>query len=408
MPEFTYRGRDTEGRLTQGTRNAATQDAVATQLLLEGIIPIEIMLPQRATGSFLRKLPRIFFPKRVTSSQMLMLCRQLYALTRSGVPILNAVRGLSEMTDFPALQKTLSSVADDISSGQSLANALQGHPKFFSDFFVRMIQVGENTGRLDEAFLHISNYLELEDVTLKRMRAVFRYPLFVITAIIGAVIIINIFVIPNFAKLYSNFHAVLPLPTRILMAVSNFMMNDWGYLLIVIAGLIFGIHYYLHTPAGQMLWGKWQLRLPIVGDIFKRIILSRFARNFALMIRSGLSLTQGIRLVAATLSNAYVKACIEDMDQHIEHGESVTAAATHAGVFPPLVLQMLAVGEETGRLDSMLDEVGQFYDREVDYDLKRLADRLEPILLIGVACLVLMLALGVFLPMWDMVNFAKN
>jgi len=275
-------------------------------------------------------------------------------------------------------------------------------PKIFSHLYVSMIQVGENTGRLDESFLQISEYLELEKGTRDRIKAALRYPVIVIVAIAAAIAVINLFVIPAFAKVYSGLNAELPWATKVLIATSNFTVANWPFIL---AGLIFiyaGIVMYIRTDNGRYKWDKYKLRLPIIGSIINRSLLARFSRSFAMATRAGVPLIQTMTVVSRAADNSYISERILDMRNGIERGDTLTRTAAATNLFTPLVLQMMSVGEETGAVDDLLQEVAEYYEREVDYDLKNLSAAIEPILIVAIGIMVFILALGVFLPMWDL------
>jgi MSHA biogenesis protein MshG len=265
-----------------------------------------------------------------------------------------------------------------------------------------MVRVGEETGRLDEAFKRITDYLELEKETRQRIKAAIRYPVFVFIAIGIAIGVINIFVIPVFADLFAKSNVPLPWQTRLLMATSNFFVAWWPVILGGLLGAAFGFRGYINTEKGRYWWDKNKLKIPIVGGILHRATLGRFARAFSMALTSGVPLVQAMTVVARSVDNEYIAEHILNMRNGIERGESLTRTATITNQFTPLVLQMLSVGEETGEVDNLLVEVADFYEREVDYDIKNLSASIEPILIIAVGIMVLILALGVFLPMWDL------
>ena len=335
-------------------------------------------------------------------------CRQLYSLTKAGVPLLRAVRGLGQSASHPLMRETLDAVVIELTNGKSLSASMKEHPRVFSELFVSMISVGENTGRLDETLLQLAQYFEQEMETRRRIKSAMRYPTFVLVAITLAMSVLNIKVIPQFASMFSRFGVELPLPTRILIATSNFFVHYWPLMLGAVIVSWIALKAWRQTPAGGEKWDKFRLKVPIVGDIVNRAQLSRFSRTFSLMIRAGVPLNQAIQMSAESLGNNYLENRLIEMKNGIESGSSIAAMARQSGVFTPLVLQMIAVGEETGQVDDLLLEVSDFYDREVDYDLKTLTARIEPILLFIVAIMVLVLALGIFLPMWSLLDVARG
>jgi MSHA biogenesis protein MshG len=299
-------------------------------------------------------------------------------------------------------------VRSDLEGGMSMAVSLNAHPKVFGTLFISMISVGENTGQLDQAFRQLSVYLELERETRKRIKQATRYPMFVLIAMGVGLTVINMFVIPAFAKVFAQFHAQLPLPTRFLIGTSQFFQDYWWLMGLMLAGGIYGFISWTQSEAGALRWDQIKLRLPIVGGLFERIALGRFTRTFAMMYRAGVPLLQTLSINSVSVGNRYIGQAILNMREGVERGEALTRTATASGLFTPLVLQMMAVGEEAGALDDLFIEVADFYEQEVDYDLKQLADAIEPILIVGMGVMVLVLALGVFLPMWDLSSAAKG
>ena len=406
MAKYQYKGRDAQGALITGQLDAVNAEAVATQLNSRGLIPLSIQEVAAAAGNSFdfAKL----FRKRISVEELIIFSRQMYSLNKAGVPIIRALRGLAGSIKNETLKETLYDVADTLESGVDLASSLNRHPEIFSPLYVSVIHVGENTGRLDLAFKQVAGYLELERDTKKRIGEATRYPLFVIVAIVIAIGVINVLVVPAFAKLFSSFNAELPWQTQFLISCSNFTVNNWYWLLLAIIGSILACRYYIATDIGGLNWDRMKLRIPLVGGIFERINLGRFARTYAMVARAGVPIIQALNVVGSAVGNRYIESKINAMRTRIERGENFSRVAQNSGMFSELVLQMISVGEETGTMDDLLDEVADFYEQEVDYDLKSLGDKIEPILLLIVAGMVLILALGVFLPMWDLSSAVKG
>jgi len=404
MPLFRYKARDRHGDAIKGTLEAASSDAVAAQLLEGGMTPVDIApaAEESPRGLSLQNL----FPAKVTNSDLIQFSRQMHSLTKAGVPMLSALHGLARSTRNPLLAATIASVAESLESGRDLASALGEHDEIFSLFYVSMVRIGETTGRLDEIFLQLGQYLEKDKRTRDQIRSALRYPSFVIAAIIAAIAILNLFVIPTFAKVFASFGADLPLATRVLMATSQFTVAHWPELLALLVALLLAARHYVAREQGRYNWHKWKLKLPLAGDIIYRATLARFMRLFAMAIHAGVPLITALTVVARALDNDYVEERILSMQGGIERGESITQTAAATGLFDALVLQMMAVGEETGAIDTLLGEVGEYYEDEVEYDIQRLSARIEPILTVVIAVIVLVLALGVFLPMWSLADVA--
>lgn len=406
MASFKYTGRNHSGSQVKGAMEAVNSSAVAEQLLRKNITPISIIAKEQKTDTNLasKDVGELFGLTRVSLGQLIVFSRQMYALMRSGVPILRAINGMAESSTSITLKKALIDIASQLEGGYTLSSALNQHPKIFSPLFVSLIHVGENTGQLEESFLKLTAYLEREQATRKRIKTALRYPTMVLVAIFTALVILNIWVIPTFANMFSKLGADLPFMTKFLIASSEFFVNFWPYMLLVGVLAFFGVRQGLKTEKGRYQWDRRKIKLPIIGSIIERSILARFSHSFGIILKAGIPMTTGLTLVADAVDNAYMREKIIAMRQAIESGESLLRSALASTLFTPLVVQMISVGEETGRVDELLKEVGDYYEREVDYDLSTLTARIEPLLLIVVAAMVLVLALGIFTPMWDMAS----
>ena len=400
MPFFAYKGRNGRGEAVQGILEGADSSAVAGQLFGLGVVPLEIKpsaAPSEGTGFSLS-----FRRKKIDPMEVLLFSRQLYTLLKAGVPIMGALKGLEESTENPRFAEVVRDLRESLDTGRELSASLARHPEVFGQFYTAMVSVGEGTGRLEEVFLRLFHHLEFEKFMRDQVKSAIRYPTFVVVTMGIAIVIINIWVIPAFAKIYAGFKAELPVMTKLLIGFSNFMVEYWPFLLAGLVGAIFGFRAWVGTAVGRMLWDRMKLRIPVAGPIILKATLARFARSFSLAFRSGVPVTSGLSLVANTVENVYVSERIIRMREGVERGESVLRTARDAGVFTPVVLQMIAVGEETGALDDLTGEIAELYQREVEYDLKNLSSQIEPILIIMLGILVLILALGVFLPIWDL------
>ncbi len=409
MAQFRYSGRNAQGARVSGLVEAASLDQAANELLAQQITPLQIDAQQADKGAdVLQQLLERLRRRRVELDELIIFCRQMYSLSKAGVPIIRAIGGLAESTRNLYLREVLQAVRSDLERGLGLAVAMNVHPRVFNTLFISMVSVGENTGQLDGAFRQLSSYLELERETRKRLKQATRYPLFVLSAMGVALAVINLFVIPAFAKVFEQFKAELPWATRVLIGTSQFFQDYWWLLLILLVGGLYGFLRWTKTEQGALHWDRLKLRLPIVGGIFERIALARFTRTFAMMYKAGVPLLQTLSINSASVGNKYIGQAVLGMREGIERGEALTRTAAASGLFTPLVLQMMAVGEETGALDDLFVEVADFYEQEVDYDLKQLADAIEPILIVAMGVLVLILALGVFLPMWELGSAAQG
>jgi MSHA biogenesis protein MshG len=402
--KFIYTGKNAVGDNVKGKIEAANRQEAQEILNKSNIITIEIDIDDQS-DSFIDKLN---FFNNPTLVDLLIFTRQMYALLKAGVPIIRSINIVSDSCKNQKLSSALSNIAARLEAGYALAVSISKYHRFFPKLMGSLINVGEQTGTLDDIFKQIGIYLEKERETKKRIKIATRYPILVLTVITIAVVIVNIFVVPAFAKFFAGFKITLPLPTRILIATSNFFVNYWWVLIAIIIGLIFMWISYINTKHGKLMFDKYKTSVPLIGGIIERSLLSRFTRSFALCFKSGMPLLEAIQIIAATSDNTYMEKKILEMKASIEHGESMTIAAKNTKLFTSLVLQMILIGEESGELDRLLDEVSNFYEQELDYDLKQLSSLIEPILISVMACIVLLLALGIYLPMWDLVQVAAG
>ncbi len=406
MASFKYIGRNNNGGQVKGAMEAASTSAVAEQLLRKSITPISISASAEKKSESLasKDVGEIFGFNKVTLDELIIFSRQMYALMRSGVPILRAINGMADSSNSVTLKKALVNIGSQLEGGYTLSSALNLHPEIFGKLFVSLIHVGENTGQLEESFLKLTNYLEREQATKKRIKTALRYPSMVLIALSAALVIMNIFVIPTFTSMFAKLGANLPLATKFLIASSSIFVNYWPHMFAACVFAYFSLQKSLKTEKGRYQWDKRKIKLPIIGSIIERSILARFSHSFGIILKAGVPMTTGLTLVADAVDNSFMQKKIIAMRVSIESGESLLRSAVASALFTPLVLQMIAVGEETGRVDELLKEVGDYYEREVDYDLSTLTARIEPLLLVVVAAMVLVLALGIFTPMWDMAS----
>lgn len=407
MPTFEYQGRSSQGQAAKGQLDAANMDAAATALIERGITPVAIK-PVASAGKTDIQLGALFGPEKVKAIDLIMFCRQMYTITKSGIPLVRGIRGLAAGLKHLEFQRVLNDVAARLESGSGLSAAMGKHPKVFGNLFVSMINVGESTGSLDQVFSQMAFYMERDEETRKSIKSATRYPMFVVIALAIAVTVVNVAVIPKFADMFKQFKAELPLVTKLLIGTSNLFVNYWWALLLGGAAVVGGAWYYLSTPQGAIVWGQKKLKMPVIGSIIDRASMARYARSFSLMLRAGVPLNQALTLCSRAIDNPYLSMKIDRIRRGIERGDSLLRTHTQAEMLTPLVLQMIAVGEESGKVEELLAEVADFYEREVDYDLKKLSDSIEPILIVFMAVFVAILALGIFLPMWDMYNVQKS
>jgi MSHA biogenesis protein MshG len=402
MAYFRYRGRSARGDLLTGRLEADSVNAVAARILNLGITPIEIG-PDQLEVANLQQLLQRFGAGRPKTTDLVLFARQMYSITKAGLPLLRGLRGLAQSTNNTVLRDALHDVLQSLESGRDLASSLARHADIFPPLFLSMVRVGESTGTLDGAFLRLCEYLSQDQDVQDRVKNAIRYPLIVMGVIGIAIAVITVFVIPNFAPLFKVLGNDIPWPTRVIMGTSNFVRGHG--LALIVAGVLgaVGFRRWLKTAAGRFRWDRFKLRVPVLGDLLHQSVLSRVTRSLAISLSAGLPMIQALTLLSRSAGNEYLAERLLHIRNAVERGDGLSRASTTAGIFPPLVLQMIAVGEETGELTQLLEEISGFYQREVDYRLRNLAALIEPLLIIAVGGMVLILALGVFLPMWNMI-----
>lgn len=404
MPSFAYRGRDVRGSLVSGKLDGADSGAVADQLLAIGVTPVEIAPAGEGTALEAPEWWRRLTAPAITDVDVMLFSRQMYSLLKAGVPIMRSLAGLQQSTNNRSLAEVIADLRTSLDSGRELSAAMRSHPLVFSPFYISVMRIGEATGELDQSFNRMFEYMEFDKEIRDRIKAAVRYPIIVLVVIAAAVAVVNFAVIPAFAKIFEAQKVPLPLLTQLLIGTSNFFLAYWWAMLGALVIGVFGAQMYVGTEDGRYQWDRWKLRLPLAGPIILRATLARFARGMALAIRAGVPIVQAMSVVAEVVSNSYMALRIRNMRDGVERGESVLRTATAAGIFTPVVLEMISVGEETGEIDDLMTEVADMYEREVDYDIRNLATNIEPILTIVLGVMVLVLALGVFLPLWGLGN----
>jgi len=405
MPTYNYKGRRDNGQLIEGEIESSSTSAVAGQLIGKGINPLQIS-EKKHKVDVLEQISQKLDLHKVSIEELLMFTRQMSALAKAGIPITRAISGILESIQNPLMIKALRDTLEQLESGRNLSIALARHPRVFSNLYISMIQVGENTGRLDEAFSMMANYIDRNRKMSNNISAALRYPTTVIVAIMIAMSIVNLFVIPKFASFFEANNLELPWQTVVLLTTSNFFVNNWHFVLIafVLAFMLF--RHYIGTMEGRYKWHRLILRIPVIGDILLRAYLARFARSFAMAYGAGVPIVQGMGVISRSIGNDFIARHVADMREGIERGETLTGTAYRTHMFTPVVMQMFSVGEEAGNLDEMMSYIADFYEEEVDYDIKTLSDKMEPLIYVFVGIMVLVLAMGIFVPMWDIAQLA--
>jgi type II secretory pathway component PulF len=390
-----------------GIVESSGREAAALQLDQLGYLPIRI---DEASGWDWRTSLKAFeeFTTRISAAELIILTRQMATLITAGLSFVSAFDALVEQTANPKLKAVLIQVRRDVEGGMSFSDAVAKHPAVFDHLYVSMIRAGEAAGVLDEMLDRLAFLAERDADIRARITSATRYPVIVVVALVVAFSMLVTLVIPQFAKLYANFHAALPLPTRLMIGL-NTMIQSYGVLILaVLVAAAFGLRAYLKTPAGRALWDGLKLRLPVFGPLFLKSALSRFARVFGTLNRCGLPALQALEIVAKTAGNVVVSRAIDTIQEGARQGRGLVQPMKASRLFPAGVIQMVALGEETGQLEPMLMKVSEYYDREVDYAIKNLATAIEPMLLVVIGGAVLFLALAIFLPWWTLILVFKG
>lgn len=407
MQHFAYEGRNRHGELVKGRIESPNSQAVVQWMMGAGIVPVKISAQAQAApqGSLVDKLNG---RGTLSATDLLLFTRQLGTMVRAGLPMMQALSGMQSSSGNPKLAALLGKLREDLDQGLELSVAMSHHPHFFDDYYVSMIRVGEGAGRLDEIFTRLFAQLEFERDMRQKIKGALRYPTFVVIAIAIAIGILTIFVIPVFAKVYAGMKVELPLLTRVLLAVSDFAVNWWWAVLAFLGACFYGFRLAIRQPGGRYRWDKFKLKLPLIGSIFNKAGIARFCLSFSIACKSGVPIDQAFTLVAKVVDNAFFEERIHGMREGITRGETMLQIAQGSGIFKAMEMQMISVGEATGEMEKMMEQVAQMYQEELQYEVSRLGDAIEPILLAVMGGLVLVLMLGIFLPLWDLGQLAQQ
>lgn len=404
MPLFRYRARDRAGALVTGSLEADNKALLETSLDKMGLIPISV-----AEGRPSFQLPDIkkYFEK-AEQTDVILFSRQLATLFSAGIPLTKALSTLERQFKSPAFTDILRRLRNDIEGGSSFAAALAKHPKVFPEIYSNMVEAGEAGGILDSVLDRLALMFEKNAENKAKVKSATLYPKIVVGAIVVAIIILMNFVVPRFAKLYAGFNVDLPLPTRLLIKFSTIFNQYWYIVLFVSTGLFLAGRLYLRSETGAREWDGIKLKIPVFGPLMLKSILSRFSRVLGALYKSGLPILQSLDIASRSVENRVIAAEIKLIEDYVRAGKSISEPMTESSHFPPMVAQMVAVGEETGNLDVMLEKTAEYYDREVDSAIRNLTTSLEPLLLAFIFGIVLFLALAIFLPMWDILKVVRR
>jgi MSHA biogenesis protein MshG len=381
-----------------------TPDGVASRLIENGITPIQIRLSvPKNDGDIFRHLRKLGIgAPRV--ADLVLFSRQMYTIAKSGIPLLRGIKGLAASTHNVVLREALEEILRDLEGGRDLAGSFARHPNIFPNIYVSIIKVGEETGTLEASFKRLAEYLQQDQHMRDRIKSATRYPMIVLGVIGIAIAILTTFVIPKFEPLFKSLGNNIPWPTLMIMKCSNFAHDYWYIVLAALAACVIGFRQWTKTAAGRLTWDRIKLRVPAIGAVINEGILARVTRSLSISLNAGMPVIATLKVIAQSAGNEFMTERVNRVRDAVERGDPLSRAAASVSIFPPLVIQMMSVGEETGDLPMLLDEVAAFYEREVDYKLSNLTAAIEPLLIVAVGGIVCILALGVMLPMWEMIS----
>src|SRR3989454_6423921 len=405
MPAFRYRALSAAGEAQQGLLDAPDLDQALDRIHSMGLTPVRLE-PQGAARDPVRRIP--FLDKKVTPRDLILFTRQLETMMDSGLPILSSLESLHAQATHPRLKPAIDKVRSDVEQGSTLTEALRRQPDCFPRIYVNLVYAGEEGGLLGQMLDRVASLLEYEAETEQRIRSATFYPTLIVTELVLAFLVLIKFVLPRFASLFRKFDTQLPLPTRVLIGLSDFFEHQWLPFLFFLACAAVGAVLWSRTERGRVAIDRFVITVPIFGPIFLMTTMSRFSRVLSALLASGIPIVQALDIVRGVVGNRIVEAEIDKMRDGVVSGMGLAEPLHQSAVFPPLVVKMLSVGEETGAVDKMLNRVSRYYDQDVDYAVKNLSTAIEPVLLVILGAAVLFTALAVFLPLWNLMNVFRH
>ncbi len=406
MSAFQYNAITRTGRSVAGTIDADTSEEAGQLLLARGLTPLDLR-PSRS----LLQLPNLDHFRAalrgLKSRDLILFTKQFSTMLRAGMPVLRLLQVLEQQTESPRLRSVTRDILERVQRGESLHRSFAAHPAVFPPLYSNMINAGETSGALPEVLERLTIIMQHEDKVRNDVRAACRYPVIVVLMLVMAFFVLLTFVIPKFAALFEKGGVALPIPTRICLGLYNFLCDHWIVLLVLASALFVGFTFAMRTAAGRLVRDRFLLRLPVLGQLFIKAAMSRFASIFAILQSSGVSALDALSILRDTIGNEAIAIEFDKVSDQLVEGRGIAAPLRSARYFPPMVVNMTAVGEESGALDELLREVAEHYDVEVQYATKGLSDALAPLLTVGLAFIVGFFALAIFLPMWDLYKIAQ-
>ena len=400
MPSYTYQVIDERGATIKGDIEAESRDSALTMLADRGYIPSKVS--EKGSGFAFGQWSRKLLKKPVKHADIILFTKQFNSLFKAGVPIIRAFQVLEAQTQNSTLKEAIASMSQNIKQGSSLYGAMERHGTIFSPLYVSMVKAGETSGTVTESLERLIYIIEHEAKIKADIKSAMQYPIMVTVALVVAFFVLLTFVIPKFAEMFSKSGIDLPVPTKIAIMLYNFLANYWYLIIVCIIALFVGLRTYLKTENGRYVKDTLILRLPVIGPLFVMAAMSRFASIFGMLQSAGVPVMTAMRVLSGIIGNAAIAREFERVRELMHEGRGIATPLSSAKYFPPMVVDMVAIGEETGNIEDMLRQVSAHYDDEVSYVVKRLSDLIGPILIVGLAVVVLFFALAIFLPMWDL------
>ena len=398
MPLFEYTARNLKGDIVKDQVDLPTKDDVVAHLRKNRLVLVQVRQAPRAVSG----VPR--FGGGVKTRDVVVFTRQFATMINAGLPLVQALDILAQQTENKTLAGVTKQVVYDVESGQTLADALRKHPKAFSDLYVNMVAAGEAGGILDTILIRLAEFLEKNDAIVRKVKGAMIYPGVILSVAVIAVSVLLIFVIPTFQNMFASVNLQLPLPTRIVIGASNVLKNYWWVIIGVIGFAVFAINRYYKTAAGRLQIDSLLLKMPVLGDVLRKAAVSRFTRTLGTLISSGVSILDGLEITARTAGNMVIHNAVMESRASIAGGETISAPLAKSKVFPPMVISMISVGEQTGGMDEMLSKIADFYDDEVDAAVSALLSLMEPVMIVVLGVIVGGMVVAMYLPIFDMVN----
>jgi type IV pilus assembly protein PilC len=398
MPVFSYSARPAQGNgdIQQGEVDLSTKDEVLAYLHKQKLIPVSV-----------REKPKditLKFGTGIKTRDIVIFTRQFATMINSGLPLVQALDILAEQTENESLRKVIQDVLYDVESGHTLADAMGKHPKVFTELFVNMVAAGEAGGILDTILLRLATFLEKNDALARKIKGAMIYPAVILFVAVSAVAILLIFVIPTFQQMFASAGVALPLPTRIVIGASAILQGYWWAILTGAIGAVVAVRQTYQTDGGRLAIDRMLLNVPILGDLLRKAAVARFTRTLGTLVSSGVSILEGLEITAKTAGNRVIHDAVMNSRASIAGGETIAGPLKQSGVFPPMVVQMINVGEQTGGLDEMLSKIADFYDEEVDAAVEALLSAMEPIMIVVLGVVVGGMIVAMYLPIFDMIN----